>query len=58
MCKSLKRIIQVKRFEDGLVLVLVDTLKGIAFLMSNLKEFGALAGFKINNQKLKMLIKI
>lgn len=44
-------------FADNLVLFPEDPLKGIVILMDKFKEFGALAGFKINKQKMKKLMK-
>ena len=40
-----------------MVFILEDPLKGIETLKSKLKEFGAVAGFKVNKQKTKMLTK-
>lgn len=53
-----KRFINLEPFADDLVLTLRDRLKGIEILLSKLKEFGALAGFKVNKEiQTKMLTK-
>lgn len=52
-----KETYNVKTFADDLVLVLEDLLEKGETLVDKLKDFGMLASFKINNQKM-MLTKI
>ncbi|XP_061495705.1 calcyphosin-2 isoform X3 [Rhineura floridana] len=55
--KIKKEEYKLRAFADDLIIVLENPLEGINVLMDKLKEFGPLAGFKINNQKTKMLVK-
>lgn len=46
---------KLRAFTSYLVLILENPLEEIDVLMGKLREFGALAGFKINKEKTKML---
>lgn len=48
---------KLRTFADDLVLFLQDSQSGVEYLMKKLNGFGTLAGFKINKQKTKMLVK-
>lgn len=56
--KVKKEIYNSSAFTDELMEALEVSLKGIEILKGKLKDFGALAAFKINEQKTKMLTKI
>ena len=47
--KIKKETSKLRVFADDLVLVLEDPFKGMEILMGKLKQFGALAGFKLIN---------
>lgn len=49
--KNLKETYKLRGFIDDLALILQDPLKGIEFLMKNLKDFVPLSDFNINKQK-------
>lgn len=51
MSVKIKKTHKLRVFVNDLVLVLENPLKGIELLMRKLKEFGVLAGFKINKQR-------
>ena len=48
---------KLRAFAGDLVLILQDPLETAEHLIKKLKEFGSLAGLKVNKQKTKMLIK-
>ena len=54
---KIKKVFKLRAFANDLVLILQDPLNVVEHLMKKLKEFGSLAGLKVNKQKTNMLIK-
>lgn len=51
----LKETYKLKTFADDPVLILQEPNNSTEYLMKKLKDFGALAGFKIHKQKAKLV---
>ena len=49
---------KLQAFADDLVIILEDPMDSIEDLMEMLKNFGDMAGMKINQKKAKILVKI
>lgn len=48
---------KLRAFVEDVLLILEDPVRGVELLMKKLKEFGVVAGFKINKQKTKLVTK-